>query len=70
LAYESSFIAAEPNSELIVEWFDELVSYIVNPYSETKKRLAECGVSKHKWTWDTNQYLVVMDSVKCVIGRR
>jgi hypothetical protein len=70
LTYEPNFIVAEANNQLINEWYETLISFIANPYTITAEKLVECGVSQFKSTSVSNQYYVVMDSIKCVIGRR
>jgi len=35
-----------------------------------EKIFEDCLMSSHKWMSRTNHYLIVMDTVKCVVGRR
>ena len=42
----------------------------VKPYSEVEKIFQDCLISSHKRTHSGSHYLIVMDTVKCVVGRR
>jgi hypothetical protein len=70
LSYENNFIACEPNNELIVEWFDALLNYLSQPYSKTYEEFRKCGIYLHKWSTKEDTYLLPMDAVKCVIGKK
>jgi hypothetical protein len=71
LGYESNFIASEKGSELISEWFEMFTRLYIKPYSEIDHIFnTECPISDHKWTSYGDHYLIVMDSIKCVIARR
>lgn len=37
LSYENNFIAAEPNSQLIIDWYEDLINYFSQPYSRTEE---------------------------------
>lgn len=67
---ESSFLAGEPKSQLLKQWRDLLLSAINNPYEENFKILQDCGVDEFSWIEKKSQYLLVMDTAKCVLGRR
>ena len=70
LSYENNFIAAEPGNKLIVEWFDSLLNYLTQPYSQTEDEFRQCGIMDHKWSSAGDTYLMAMDALKCVIGGR
>ncbi len=71
MAYESSFIAADKESELVTEWFELLMRLYVTPYNDILKIYREeCNITSHQWLGQTYHYLMVMDSVKCVLGRK
>jgi hypothetical protein len=70
LSYENNFIACEPKHELIIEWFDTLLNYLSQPYSQTEKDFKECGIEMHKWSTKDDTYLLPMDAIKCVIGNK
>lgn len=37
LSYENNFIACEPRNELIAAWYEDLLNYLSQPYSETEQ---------------------------------
>ncbi len=71
MAYESSFIAAEKGNEFVTEWFELLMRLYVTPYEEILTIFKEeCNITSHQWIRADFDYLMVMDAVKCVAGRR
>lgn len=70
LAVESNFIAAEPRSEFVREWFDMMVHFALSTFNETVAKMAECGCEKFVWCTEEDRYLTVMDALKAVLGCR
>ena len=43
----------------------------ITPYDEVIRIFKEeCNITSHQWIVPDDQYLMVMDSAKCVVGRR
>ena len=70
MGYESSFIAAEPNSELLREWLSMFMYLHTLSFEDIQKFFKTCDLGSHAWTSNGNLYLLIMDTIKCVLGRK
>jgi hypothetical protein len=49
LAYEHSLIAAEPQAELILDWFKQFKANLQLDYHAVLHKFAGCKIADHRW---------------------
>jgi hypothetical protein len=70
LGYENNFIAAVKGSELILDWFESLLNATQTPYEYIEQEFIRCDMFVERWTAYNDIYLLSMDILKYVIGRK